>query len=225
MIEFVVGLVSKRRLAWDCATGSGQAAIPLAAYFDRVIATDASANQIAHAHPHRGVEYRVAPAEESGLAAGSVDLVTVAQALHWIDRDRFYVEVRRVLAPGGAIAIWSYGDPIIADDSTLDAALQHFNHVTVGEWWPPGRADVGEGYRQFAFPFAEVRAPHLMMDREWTLAELASYIRSWSSTVRYRSDRGVDPVVEFEQVLGRNWGAPEDRHWVRWPLTVRAGHP
>ncbi|HEY6356701.1 MAG TPA: hypothetical protein VIX35_00570, partial [Vicinamibacterales bacterium] len=137
---------------------------------------------------------------------------------------RFYAEVRRVLAPGGAIAVWSYGDPTIGDDPGLDAALEHFNHETVGSYWPPGRADVGEGYLRYEFPFEEVPAPRLTMAREWTPAEFASYLRSWSSVVRSRSDRGVDPVVEFERVLGRTWGDPELRHSVRWPLTVRAGY-
>jgi SAM-dependent methyltransferase len=188
------------------------------------VATDGSESQIAHAHAHPRVEYRVARAEESGLAGASVDLVTVAQALHWFDRDRFYAEVRRVLAPGGAIAVWSYGDPTIGDDPGLDAALEHFNHETVGSYWPPGRADVGEGYLRYEFPFDEVAAPRLMIERRWTLAGLASYLRSWSSTVRYRSDRGVDPVVDFEGVLRWHWGHPETRHVVRWPLTIRAGH-
>ncbi|HEX4936896.1 MAG TPA: class I SAM-dependent methyltransferase, partial [Gemmatimonadaceae bacterium] len=109
LYRFVVGLAPGRELAWDCATGNGQAARDLARYFERVIATDASAAQIEHAAPVPNVEYRVATAESSGLADRSVQLVTVAQALHWLDLDAFYAEVRRVTVPGGVLAAWSYG--------------------------------------------------------------------------------------------------------------------
>ncbi len=224
LIDFVAGLVRWHRVAWDCATGSGQAAIPLAAHFAQVIATDASESQVEHARGHPNVEYRVAAAESSGLAGASVDLVTVAQALHWLDRDRFYAEVRRVLAPGGALAVWTYGDPSIEGDSAVDAALQHFNHETLGSYWPAGRGDVGEGYLRYPFPFAEVPTPHFEIEREWTLAELGRYARSWSSTVRYVSQHGTDPVAGFETDLAAIWGAPETRHWVRWQITLRAGH-
>ena len=72
-------------LAWDCATGSGQAAVGLSHYFDKVIATDASANQVAQAEAAPGVEYRVSRAEQTDFAAASFDLISVAQALHWFD--------------------------------------------------------------------------------------------------------------------------------------------
>ena len=143
LIDFVAGLSARHELAWDCATGSGQAAVPLASHFAHVVATDVSENQIAHARPHRGVEYRVATAEASRLETASVDLVTVAQALHWLDRDRFYAEVRRVLAPGGAIAVWSYGDPAIEDDPAIDAVLQRFNHETLARIGLPAAAMSG----------------------------------------------------------------------------------
>ena len=114
LFDFVATLPIRRGTVWDCATGNGQAAIPLAEHFDRVIATDASADQIAHAEPHPRVSYRVALADASGLeVASSVDLVTVAQALHWFPLDRFFGEVRRVLVPDGVLAVWCYTRPLL----------------------------------------------------------------------------------------------------------------
>jgi ubiquinone/menaquinone biosynthesis C-methylase UbiE len=222
LFELLVSLVKQRTLAWDCATGSGQAAIALAPYFDRVIATDASATQIAHARPHPRIEYRVVPAEESGLVEASADLITVAQALHWFDLDRFYAEARRVLTVRGVLAVWSYDNPIV-DDSALDAALQHFNTVTLGPYWPPGRGLVGAGYARIAFPFAEVPAPEFVITRVWMLAELTQYLRSWSSRARYIAQHGVDPVTPFERQVATLWGHPDQRHCLRWPVTVRVG--
>ena len=223
LFDFVAGLVARRRTAWDCATGSGQAARGLAELFERVIATDASAPQIAAAAAHPRVEYRVARAESSGLESASVDAVTVAQALHWFDFDAFWAEVRRVLAPGGAIVVWSYGDPSL-EDPALDRALQGFNRGTVEEYWAPERMLVLEGYRGLAFPFDEVETPALVLEHAWPLDALAGYARTWSASQAYAAAHGRDPVVMLEQELVRaGWGDPATPRIVRWPLSIRAG--
>lgn len=221
-IDFVAGLAPRRGVAWDCATGSGQAAVGLASHFARVIATDASAAQIAHAAPHPRISFHVAPAEASGIAGGIVDLVTVAQAAHWLDLDAFYREVRRVAAPEAAIALWAYGNARL-DAPGLDEALRRFSRETVGPYWPPERRLVDEGYRTIPFPFAEVRPPLFTLERSWTLAELVGYLRTWSATARYAEARGHDPVQALEAELGAAWGDPGTRRLVRWPLAMRAG--
>ena len=222
LFAHLAGLVRRRDVAWDCGTGSGQAARGLAAYFARVVATDASAAQLAHAEPHERVEYRVARAEASGLDAHSVDVVTVAQALHWFDVDAFYAEARRVLRPGGVLAAWTYDDVELGDDR-LDAIVRRFNHETLDAHWPLARALVRDRYRSLPFPFAELPAPAVMMERRWTLAELAGYLRTWSATARYVQAHGRDPVDAVEAELAPLWGPPGARRLARWPLTVRLG--
>lgn len=224
LIAFVSSLAKEHRLVWDCGTGNGQAAAALAKHFDHVIATDASPEQIREARPHPKVEYRVAAAEASGLDSGSADLVTVAQALHWFDRPRFYEEARRVLAPEGAIAIWTYGDPVL-DHPPSDDRLQRFNKVAMREWWPKERGAVGAAFLDIEFPFREETAPSFTIERAWTLAELAGYLRSWSAVARYQaSNNGADPVTPFEADLARAWGAGDARHTITWPITLRAGY-
>src|SRR2546430_1609344 len=98
-----------RTRAWDCGTGNGQAAAGLAEHFAEVMATDPSHGQLAHAARMTRVHYASMTAEESALRDASVHLVTVAQALHWFDPPRFYAEVKRVLVPGGVLAVWTYG--------------------------------------------------------------------------------------------------------------------
>src|SRR5262249_36072146 len=189
LCEFVAECAPRRDVVWDCATGSGQAALALADDFARVIATDSSAKQLAHAPPHDRIEYRVAPAEDSGLPDHCADAVTVAQALHWFDLGRFYAEVQRVLVPGGVLVVWSYNDAIL-DDPVLDAALQRYNSITVGPHWPPERQIVRDGYRTVPFPFKRIASPEFTLTREWTLGELAGYHRSWSATARYVAENG-----------------------------------
>ncbi len=209
-------------LAWDCATGNGQTAVPLAKYFAQVIATDLSATQIDHAERHERVEYRVARAESSGVKSGSADLITVSQALHWFDLDAFYAEAKRVLAPDGVLAVSSYGSATI-DDPALSEIFSRFEWTTLGAYWPPRREYVGEALRSLPFPFAELRAPEFRLEVEWTLEQLVGYARSWSATAKYIVEHGDDPTPGLAEALGSRWGGAEKVRVVRWPFVVRAG--
>ncbi len=222
LFDWLADATPRRSCAWDCATGSGQAAVALARHFARVVATDTSPAQLAHAVPAPGVEYRVAPAEASGLPDASADLVTVAQALHWFDRARFYGEARRVLAPGGVLAVWSYGSAAL-DEPALADALSRFEHGTMGPYWPPERALVGEALRAAPFPFRELAVPPFTLERHWTLAELLGYVRSWSATAAFVARHRRDPVGELAAALGPAWGEPSRARRVWWPMVVRAG--
>jgi SAM-dependent methyltransferase len=222
LFEYLASLSDRRDVAWDCATGSGQAALGLAAHFARVIATDASAEQIAQAAAHHRVEYHVAAAECSALPAGAVDLVTAAQALHWFDVPAFYREVRRVLAPGGTLAVWCYGNPSLPEPA-LDRVLREFTEGTLGEYWPPERRLVLAGYRTIAFPFEEIAVPAFTLEARATLSTFVGYLRTWSGTRRYVEARGADPIPQVEAELRRHWGDPDRQLVVRWPLRMRAG--
>ncbi len=218
----LAGLAPGRRRAWDCAAGTGQATLELAPFFVEVIGTDASAAQLAQAPAHPGVTYRVAPAEASGLPEGSVDLVTVAQALHWLDPGAFCQEARRVLVPGGVIAVWCYGLQRL-DDPPVDRLLEHFYESVVGPYWPPERRLVETGYRTLAFPFDELPAPAFEMAHDWNLVELLAYLRTWSATSRFTAERGYDPVEPLGGDLAPLWGPPNTVRRVRWPLSLRIG--
>ncbi|MEX2154112.1 MAG: class I SAM-dependent methyltransferase [Gemmatimonadaceae bacterium] len=221
LYRFIVSLVPRRLLAWDCATGNGQAARDLGRYFERVIATDASAEQIAHAANVPNVEYRVAAAEASGLPERSVDLTTVAQALHWLDLDGFAREVRRVTVPGGVVAAWSYGACHAGDD--VEELLRDFEHGIVGPYWNAGRRWVDEGYRTIPFPFEEVPVPPFELRVEWSLSQLGEYVKSWSAVARYRRECGEDPVAPLMERMANHWGSAERTRDVTWALGLRVG--
>jgi len=218
LFAWLAGQTSQHRLALDCATGNGQAAIALAGHYARVVATDASSGQLRHAARVPAVEYRQALAHESGLAAGTVDLVTVAQALHWIDRPLFYGEARRVLAAGGVVAVWCYS--LMRCDAAIDELVDTFYHDTVGSYWPPERRHTEDGYRSLEFPFAEFPAPAFEMRAVMTVEDLAGYLGTWSATARYRDARGQDPVPALIGAVRAWWG---ERREVRWPLWLRVG--
>ena len=208
---------------WDCATGSGQAAKALSEIFERVVATDASAGQISQAVREHNVEYRVATASASGLPDRSVNMVTVAQALHWLDLDTFYAEVRRVLSPDGALVIWGYGDPVM-ETQPLEQIVDAYNRGTIEDYWMPERLILLERYAKVAFPFREIETPTLNLERHWTLPELVGYLRTWSATANYIKKTGTDPIPTVESALAEHWGGKENRRLVRWPLYIRAGY-
>jgi SAM-dependent methyltransferase len=222
LFAYLSSLCSRHELAWDCAAGSGQATLPLTASFRRVIATDASPAMLAQAPPHPAIEYRVAPAEASGLDPESVDLVTVAQALHWLDPELFYAEARRVLVPGGVLAAWTYSNQFL-DDAPLDRILAHYYHDVVGPYWAPERRHVESGYATLPFPFPELRAPTLTMEQYWSLDELLGYVATWSATQQFLEVTGVDPVKNLRERLLPLWGEAAATRRVRWPLALRVG--
>jgi SAM-dependent methyltransferase len=221
LFSHLASLAPSRQLAWDCATGNGQVAIGLARHFDRVVGTDASAAQIDHAFADERIAYRVEPAEATSLDAASVDLVTVGQALHWFDLDRFYAEVRRVLRTGGVIVAWCYGRCTVAPD--IDAVVDRFYAQIVGPFWPPERVLVESGYRTLPFPFARVALPAFGMHADWTAEELLGYLGTWSATQRFEAAHGRDPRDEISESLINAWGSRHARRRIQWPLSFLAG--
>jgi SAM-dependent methyltransferase len=221
LFRFLAESSPSQTRAWDCATGSGQAALGLSVYFEQVLATDASSAQLEKATPEKNIEYNVAQAEKSGLETGSIDLVTVAQALHWFDIDAFYHEAERVLRPGGVLAVWNYN--MLQCDASIDALLEHLYSDIVGPWWPPERALIENDYNDLAFPFEEQPAPDFAMHTEWDLEQMLGYLRTWSAVQRYARDKGLDPVTLIEEKLSSLWGPADHKRPIHWPLSLRWG--
>lgn len=220
LFEWLASIAPGRTLAWDCGTGNGQAAVALAAHFERVIASDPSAEQIAHAEPHPRVQYFVGTAEAPPAEARGADLVTCAQALHWFDFDRFYAGLDGILKPGGIFAAWGYG--LMQVTPAVDAVVLDYYQNIVGPYWPPDRAHIESGYRSIPFPFDEMAAPPFAMSAKWDLDALLGYLDTWSATRRYRAALGEDPLLALRPVLGAAWGEGAARD-IEWPLFLRAG--
>ena len=221
LFAWLAGLTARHDLAWDCGCGNGQAAIGLAPYFRQVIGTDPSRQQIENAVAHERIRYAVASAEESGLDSASVDLVVVAQALHWFDFERFYAEVRRAVRPGGVLAAISYGEVRVA--GSADRIISRFYHEMIGPCWPPERRYVDDGYTTIPFPFPEVTAPPFAMEAEWTLEHLIGYLGTWSAVKEYERVTGDNPLALISEELTEAWGDPLQQRRVCWPLALRVG--
>ena len=219
LFDYLASISPEHELAWDCATGNGQAAAGLADHFARVIATDASARQIESAQPHPRIGYSVAPAEASGIDPDSVDLVLVAQALHWFDMDRFFAEAKRVSKENGILAVSTY--TLVSVNPEIDAILSKFYYETTGPYWPPERELVETNFEKISFPFPELPSRQFEIRQEWNLAQLTGYLRTWSATKKFIAACGFDPVDSVLQELGSVWHDRDQTRYVTWPLKLR----
>ena len=221
LFAYLASVAPAHDRAWDCGTGNGQAALGLTPYFREVIATDPSEEQIRNAFPHERIIYRVAPAEQSGIESASLDLVTVAQALHWFDIPRFYDEARRTLKPDGVLAAWMYSLHRTAPE--IDTLVDDFFWRTVRPYAPEQFKYTDDGYASLPFPFEELQPPPFSIEQQWTLHDVLAYIRTWSPVRRFIEREGHDPVVPLEGPLREAWGDEGEERRVVWPLHVRVG--
>lgn len=221
LFDWLAGIVPQHDLAWDCGAGSGQATAALASRFGKVLGTDISAAQLAAAPQLPNIEYRISSAEASGLPDGSVDLVTVAQAMHWFDLPKFHAEVKRVLKPLGVIAVWGY-DRLQLPHPAVQECVDRFYDDKIAAYWPPERVHVENRYRDLPFPYARIAAPSFSLHQDWTRDQLLGYLRSWSAVARFHAANGYDPVDDLTEEIMPLW--PEGMAMrVEWPLFMLAG--
>ena len=221
LYEYLAALVRSRQRAWDCATGNGQAALGLTPYFEQIIATDASKRQIANAIEHSKIAYFVTAAEKPDIESASIDLIVVAQGLHWFDLNRFYAEARRVSKPGGVLAAWSYSLLRVAPE--IDSVLDKFYTEVVGPFWPPERKFVDDKYQSIPFPFEELDVPQFKMESKWSLERLIGYLGTWSAVQKFKDKHNTDPIEIVIKELRRAWGRREDKKEIHWLINMRVG--
>lgn len=220
LYKFLAHKSSAHDLAIDCATGNGQAAIALSEHFHLVLMSDASSSQLQQLDLEAALQDKIFPAvalsEKLPFRSESADLVTVAQALHWFDFDRFSSELDRLLKPGGLFAVWSYGIHTITPE--IDELIAEFYDGTIGEYWSPERRMVENGYANYDFPFQEVSTPSFKLSKSWSIDQVLAYLNSWSAVQKYQRVNGQNPVDLIRDELKSLWGATETKD-ISWPLT------
>jgi SAM-dependent methyltransferase len=221
LFSYLSSLVAEHDLALDCATGNGQAALNLTPHFRSILAIDASPQQLALAPSHKQIIYIVALVDRTPLPDGSVDLLTVASAFHWLDFPRFYAEMRRVAKPGGILACWGYKRPSLTPE--IDAVVQRFDDEVLRDYWLPETRLAVEGYRTIPFPFDEIATPPFRMTHDLNLDRLKGFLGTWSASLRYLDQNGQEPIDEIRDELTEAWGDPQRERQVGWDLHMRVG--
>lgn len=218
LFRYFASLTDNHTLAWDVGTGNGQAAIELTRYYNQVVATDPSQKQLDLAIQDKHITYFLAPAEKSPLHDNTADLITVAQAFHWFDQTKFFLEVARVAKPGAIVAIWCYEMAKINPE--VDAKIMELYNDILGNYWEKERKLVEEGYRNEYIPFREIKAPEFTLHAEWTLNHLMGYLSTWSALQKYIQEEGSNPLQKFYPELKTIWGNDEKKK-VTWDLGLR----
>ena len=170
---------------------------------------------------HERINYVVSLADRTPLPDGSVDIVTVASAFHWLDFPRFYSEVRRVAKPDAILAAWGYKLPSVIP--AVDAVVERFDVEVLRHFWLPETTLAVECYRTIPFPFDEIDTPPFRMTHEWKLKQLVGFLGTWSASLRYYTQTGRDATDEVRDDLAEAWGDPEQVREVAWDLFTRVG--
>lgn len=218
LYDFVFSHLTHFDAAWDCATGNGQMAGELCKYFKTVEATDISQQQLDNAVQAKNIRYSIAPAEQTSFDADSFDLITVAQALHWFDTDRFFAEAKRVGKPGGKVAVLGYS--ILTVNKEIDELFYYFYETVVGHYWDAARKHVEEEYASIHFPFEKILTKRFELLVEWDLNQFLGYLRSWSATQKFIKAEGYDPLVAFSEQLKKAW-AGEEKKTIIFPIFLK----
>lgn len=221
LFSYLSSLVEEHDTVWDCATGNGQAAIGLEPYFKKIIATDASSSQIEHAELHPKIEYRTASAEESALESNSVDLITVATAIHWFDTDRFYPEAKRIAKPGGVLAVWTYAENTISPE--IDDISRKFSEVILGKFWPEENKKAWDFRNQITLPFEHINVPEFEFSVNWNLNEFLSFLNTWSATQNYIKAIGKSPIDIVYEDYRKAWADENIKRSVKMKIWLKAG--
>lgn len=219
MIDFILRFVNQKNRALDVATGNGQIAVQLATHFKKVYATDISSAQLGNATAAPNLVYLESSAERTGFGNCEFDLITVAQAIHWFDFEKFYKQVHRILKPDGIIAVLGYG--LFSTNAHSDAILRRFYYEIVGPYWDAERRYLDDNYTTIPFPFDEITSPKFSNDFQWTFEQLIGYLGTWSATQHYKEKTGNDPVNLIADDLSASWEAGDKN--VHFPLLLRIG--
>jgi ubiquinone/menaquinone biosynthesis C-methylase UbiE len=221
LFSYLAKLAPSHELAWDCGTGNGQAAVALADYFTQVIATDPSEQQIKAATSKKNISYRVMPAEQTNLEDQSIDLITVAQALHWFKFAEFYQEVNRVLKPNGILAAWCYSLGRV--NPAVDKIIDKFYDEITKPYWVFERHYIDENYKTIPFPLHKLTPPQFHIKKNWDLAQFTAYLNTWSAVKIGIKQTGHNPLELINSELQTAWGDPQQTKLIHWPIHLLVG--
>ena len=220
LFEYILGFVKEKDLAWDCGTGNGQSASELSTHFKKVFATDISQKQLDNAAAKGNITYALEPAEKTSLADKTVDLITVAQAIHWFKFEAFYAEVKRVAKPGAVMAVWTYS--LLKISGEIDKIISEYHFSTLEKYWDPERKYVDDGYASIPFPFTEIKTPGFNIELNWSLKDLEGYLDTWSALQKFIAANAYSPVKELMNKIEEHWGEAEKRK-IFFPVHLRLG--
>ncbi|XP_061186172.1 putative methyltransferase DDB_G0268948 [Saccostrea echinata] len=212
--------------AVDVGCGTGISTIPLCKYFQKVTGVDVSETQIKTArmvHKQSNVSFFISRAEQMEfLSDCSVDLVTVAQTMHWLEMEPFYKEVIRILKPRGSIVIYGYGNGTLNKSEGNLVIEKFFNH-DLEEFWDSRSRHADNFYQNMYLPFSGwERKSDFFIQNKWSANEVVGYLSTWSSCRKYlKKNPKSGRLDEIQQQLIDIYNG--QKITITWPMVVFVG--
>ena len=199
--------------AVDVACGSGQSTFFLTRLFRKVLGVDISRAQVENAQKKcretdipegKTVEFQVGTSDNLPMETSSVDLVTCAQAWHWLESERFYKEAARVLKPGGTLAIYGYGNVEVSDRECNGLVTSFYTRLREGGYWHESRKHIDNKYEsvELSSPFCVCERRDLEMCHDMTLSHFTGYVSTWSGFCNYEKEHsGTTALQDLQEGL------------------------
>lgn len=233
-------------LAVDIACGTGEATFPELQYFDKVIGMDTSAVMVESARKaYPNIDFVVSSAEtfvdSAKLSKESVDLVTVAEGIHWFDLPVFMAEAHRALKPNGTLAFWGYCDAVVTGYPNETKAILElcYGKDKLGPYWQqPGRnllrdripyelpADLFKDVERYenvvcteSKPAAKGNSDTFAMTKMTTVKALQEYVKTWSAWHNWEvAHPGAEDIVKqcFDNLKAGNKWKDDTQVELKW---------
>jgi len=216
----------------SCGTVGERSTSPLTSTFGRVIAVDvkkAQADQVrknGNSSPKQ--MYFGQSTDLSFLRSGTVDLVTVSQAYHWLDRERFLRQVNDALAPNGVLAVHGYGN-LTTDNPDVSAIIFQYYTETLRGYWESERRHVDNEYKHFTLPLSDfTRRAGFRIEKTWPLSGLVGYLSTQTASRVFIEKNGLgelekiyDNLRDIYNYKGDSNGEPTIN--ITWPTFLLLG--
>ena len=210
----------------DVACGSGQSTFYMANLFSKVIGVDISQAQVNQAQAkskqfkYDNVEFSVGSAEDLPFEDSSVDVVTCAAALHWLDEKKFYSEADRILKSKGVMAAYGYGY-VEPEHEKCRATVTQFYQGTLKGYWADRLKYAENCFKDFRLPYANSERYYFFSDVELTLPDFIGYVSSLSGYCNYcKHHPGSTVLHQLEQDLHQELGSDVSKELVTMKLQI-----
>lgn len=212
--------------AVDVGCGTGLSTRPLCEYFHHVTGIDISETQInmaRAAHAQSNLSFVVSEAERlTVMPDDSTDLVTVAQAIHWINQEPFYRELDRILKPGGSLIVYGYGNCVLDNDKGNQVIDKFYRQDLLG-FWDSRRRHIDNLCQEICLPFPGwTRNSDFVIQYRWTAAEVVGYLSTWSAWQSYlKQNPESDLLMGIQQQLEEIY--QDQKVTITWPVFLLLG--
>ncbi len=201
---------TNNNIALDICTGNGQVCKGISKYFNKVYGIDINSEQIKNAYQNNNIEYHIGTLEsfikDKHIEENSIDVITIAQALHFLDIDNFFYKSKSILKSNGIIACWVYVYPTCENNEITNLLDFCYNNI-LNEYWEDFRKIANNKYKNINFPFEELHIPneYKFIEKIWNKTQLLEFMNTWTAVSKALQITGKNPIESIMDKLNNIW--------------------